>query len=382
LVLGGFKRERGVQGAEGAAVVRQPGGQLVVAGTLVRWEPPELHRMVRAGVVLVRLTSRGRVDPTFGTGGRVITNLSGGYSTSLMRQPDGRLVVAGGARGRMVVLRYTPSGRLDRSFGHDGAVVVSPGPGTDVATGVRPMAGGRILVVGQSGRLAALVRLCATGRFDTAFGRGGKVVLSLGPRASRFNGVAIDRRGRILTAGTTGATAVVARFSARGALDRTFGMRGLAAVPEATGHALAVDVQGRTLLAGGNLGPGYGLMVARFSDKGRPDPGFGRAGISRIAGRDANGHAAAASANALALDRFGRLLVAGGGGNVAFLGRLSTRGDLPPRRDRAERARGIELVRIPGVRGERAGARRWSLRVQGAAHPARPADRRRRHHGR
>ena len=319
------------QGAVAAAVIRQPGGRLVVAGTLTS-NPAGDRTPATSRVVLVRFTSSGRLDSTFGDHGKVVTDLSGSHETvtSLMRQTNGRLVVAAHAHGGMMLVRYTPGGRVDRSFGCRGvAFIHGPFLPNSVPNAVRPAAGGRILVAGSTGFQsggAALVQLRSNGRIDTAFGQGGKVVLRPSPRASRLTGVVVDHAGRILVSGTTGVTALVARLSRLGVLDGTFGAGGLATVPDATGHGLVLDAQGRVLLAGGNLqGTQRGLMVARFDGRGAPDPGFGVEGVSRIVSVPAAGP--------VVLDGPGRPLVTGiasAGSTCAFLGRLSATGALDP----------------------------------------------------
>ena len=168
--------------AEGKAIVRQPGGRLVAAVTFSYPFPSSRHwESTRATVGLARVTSSGKKDRTFGHSGEVVTNVAGTNerATSLVGQSDGRLVLAGSAGNasgpvRMLVVRYTSSGRLDRSFGNGGTVVLSPGAGTDVANDLRMRGGGRILVAGQSGSRGALVQLRPNGRLDPTFGHGGK----------------------------------------------------------------------------------------------------------------------------------------------------------------------------------------------------------------
>src|SRR5215208_8212246 len=81
----------------------------------------------------------GDLDPTFGAGGTVTTDL-GGYESAhaVAVQPDGKLVVAGFAGqsdapsvfGDICVVRYTPDGSLDTGFGSGGKVLLDFG-GTD-----------------------------------------------------------------------------------------------------------------------------------------------------------------------------------------------------------------------------------------------------------
>lgn len=75
---------------------------------------------------LARYTTSGALDATFGTGGKVLTNVAGtsagnsAIATSLAIQSDGNLVAAGYAKSasagpyRFAVVRYTGTGALDK----------------------------------------------------------------------------------------------------------------------------------------------------------------------------------------------------------------------------------------------------------------------------
>jgi len=77
-----------------------------------------------------RLLSAGDLDSTFGGDGVVTTDLgSGNYAAATVVQPDGKILVAGSAGGDAIVLRYTTSGALDSTFGNGGVARVSRGGG-------------------------------------------------------------------------------------------------------------------------------------------------------------------------------------------------------------------------------------------------------------
>src|SRR2546426_6739374 len=68
----------------------------------------------------------GDLDPSFGTGGQVITPISSGYdaANALVVQPDGKLVAAGHAHNTgntlFPLLRYHPDRNLETTFGSGG----------------------------------------------------------------------------------------------------------------------------------------------------------------------------------------------------------------------------------------------------------------------
>ena len=92
--------------------VRRPDGRLVAAG----WSDAPTSSTdptSRSRIALVGLTSRGRLDSSFGTGGRVVTDLPSAQegARAMARLTDGGVVVAGWADDRMLVARYTAAGR-------------------------------------------------------------------------------------------------------------------------------------------------------------------------------------------------------------------------------------------------------------------------------
>ena len=95
----------------------------------------------------------GDVDPTFKTGGFVIGNFGGSAYASTL-QADGKLVVvasAGSANGGVDfgTTRYNSDGTLDASFGTAGRVVTNIGGDNDLPFAVAQQADGKLLVGGQ-----------------------------------------------------------------------------------------------------------------------------------------------------------------------------------------------------------------------------------------
>lgn len=86
----------------------------------------------KSNFTLARYTSGGTLDPSFGAGGKVVADSRRSeYANALAIQPDGNLVVAGSTyvpeRQDCAVARFTASGKLDPSFGAGGRAVTSLG---------------------------------------------------------------------------------------------------------------------------------------------------------------------------------------------------------------------------------------------------------------
>jgi hypothetical protein len=108
-----------------------PDGTLLVAGARRRPEGRALGGelvLPPTDMLLARLdATSGALDPTFGSGGLVVTSLGGweDRAFALVRMPDGRLAAGGvydpngvfGYEGDFGLTRYLPDGRLDPSFG-------------------------------------------------------------------------------------------------------------------------------------------------------------------------------------------------------------------------------------------------------------------------
>ncbi|HEX6702269.1 MAG TPA: hypothetical protein VF101_16195 [Gaiellaceae bacterium] len=221
-----------------SAVALQRDGKIVAAGTSFGGE--------REKIALERYTAEGRLDPSFGTGGKVITAIgSWNDGRALALQRDGKLVVAGQSGDDFAVSRYTATGRLDRSFGKGGDVVTPFGvrqdgnglASTDEALAVAVQPDGKIVAAGASdvsGRSGeqhccfddfALVRYTADGRLDRSFGDGGKVLTEFDGNAS-VHAIVIQPDGKIVAAGGGAGSFALARYTSRGQLDRTFGNGG------------------------------------------------------------------------------------------------------------------------------------------------------------
>lgn len=208
------------------------------------------------------------------------------------------------------VQRYTLSGELDTRFGTDGTAFVDVGPITGpadsdeewawalaVQPGVGILACG--YVVKPNGSRGAIVRFHFDGRLDTSFnGRRGRLVYPALDAAAEYGGdlpdaaftsIAMQSNGRILVGGNYGAQYVVARLTADGRFDPSFGQGGLVLLTLGLGKVgpptllvqpderivLAATV-GSTLPPGMESGGGTAIGLARLLPNGALDPDFGQ----------------------------------------------------------------------------------------------------------
>jgi uncharacterized delta-60 repeat protein len=297
------KRENGgVVQAEAVAGLR--GGKVLLAGYYENYG--------EFSPALVRFTSRGSLDPSFGRGGKVIPSPSfegrpigteggGELLHELAIRPDGTIVGVGDIaaaprstpgvgprRPGAVVIAYRPDGKIDRSFGHHGRFRIIPPrsghfSGYTGFTEVEALPSGKLLVSGYIHQRYVLYRLTADGRIDRGFGRNGRVAFAKpGSRSIRFTSFfeapfTTDHRRRIVVCAPLfpeGPEEPIAflRLLPDGRRDRSFG-RSLymerapldKQVHVARRHGvqyfsfeplgIAIDGRGRVLVTGGELAP-------------------------------------------------------------------------------------------------------------------------------
>jgi len=321
-------------------------GRIVLAGAvempgeiLVSYIGPFIHGPLAA---VIRYSPDGELDPSFGEGaGYVITELdqpplnsyydkAATSAEQVIVGSEGKVTLIGGvgryttgirSEFRMsprLIVRLTPDGRLDPSFGGDGVISET---GLDALSAVVPY-GGKLLAGGRSASRPkvpwreALTRLTRDGSIDNSFGHDGCFPLFAPP----LNGVAVDRFRRIVAVGSRR----VLRLTPRGTRDRRFGRRGGTTVWLPGKSDLSeVSIErssGRILLAGtqaiAKRQPETPIRERRYrrsftviglNTHGRPDRRFGRRGW--VATRF--GKRSSALADDAFIDSSGRLVVTG-----------------------------------------------------------------------
>ena len=262
-------------GAYGVAVAVQPDGKVVGVGSAA-------GDALTGVFALARYDAGGTLDPGFGDMGRVTTAISDGgdEARAVVIQPDGKIVAAGSNRERFELARYDAGGTLDPTFGTDGIVTTNPTPDVDIVNGMVLQPNGKILVAGVATPGSpwrprfALARYTPEGSLDPSFGEGGIVISRLGIGRA----LALQADGRIVVAGFSGSGFALARYHRDGSLDRTFGGDGTVDAP-ANGGAFSVAVQPDGRIVVGGAMDFFMFEVARFTPRGRLDTTFSRDGI-------------------------------------------------------------------------------------------------------
>lgn len=267
-------------GAIGIGMTLQTDGKVVLAG------------YSGSNGALVRYTSTGTLDSLFGTGGLVTTSTTDTLQFSAVTiQPDGNLVAAGVTlSGDLFVARYiATNGALDSSFGSGGTVTTPIGSSLANFVDVTLQSDGKIVIAGTSdspGKFT-VVRYTAAGVLDTSFGTGGITKTAIGSNAIA-NALTIQTDGKIVVGGyasTSGNHFTVARYTAGGILDTTFGGTGIVTTIIGNNsyiNGIALQGSPAKIIAVGfsDLLGSTDFTIARYNPNGTVDTSFGTSGIT------------------------------------------------------------------------------------------------------
>lgn len=255
----------------------------------------------------------GQLDPTFGSGGRVVVpfDVGGGLydeATAVDVQPDGKIIVAGNVRltggglNGVGLVRLMPDGSLDASFGSGGKRVFGMAPDASLtANQVIVQPDGKILIAGSYGGDDDtpgffLTRFNADG-VDTDHGFGpygqGSVIVTGYHVDPRSRPMALAEDGSIFMIASVdsgpaeGRNIIVYKYNSQG-FEGSFGYTSLNLsrggdhwdIPQAIG----IQQDGKVVVAAdSNTDTGSEVSVVRLEpDTGALDTGFNGVGIAYV----------------------------------------------------------------------------------------------------
>ncbi|MBS1794329.1 MAG: VCBS repeat-containing protein [Acidobacteria bacterium] len=279
-------------------IVVQPDGKIVAVGSLNFAGP----------FIIFRYNSDGSLDTGFDTDGIVSSTLCGG-GTDLAIQTDGKIVITCLDQttiglSKFNLLRFNSSGTIDSTFGTNGKVSSDLTSNDDVASSLAIQPDGKIVAVGAS-RFQydfSIVRYNSDGSLDPTFGSAGVVLTRISTGTAGYGGassVAVQDDGKIVVGGYSirnnvgfsGGEFAVARYNPNGALDTSFASNGINKTTvlntengSDVGNGLVIQADGRIVLAGWATDqsppiPMSKLGVIRLTTGGNLDSSFGTNGI-------------------------------------------------------------------------------------------------------
>jgi uncharacterized delta-60 repeat protein len=242
--------------------------------------------------------SAGDLDPTFGDGGLVVTDIEGKAAaglTQILLKTDGKII---GTSGGWYLLRFNADGTLDDTFGDEGVkstfgkFLELEQDGAPQVVALQP--DGRILVGGYKRTLIGVIcnggchekftrdfhlaRFNGDGTLDTTFGTNGRVTTDFshlfGPlyaELAQISMISIQEDGKIVAVGSSETrvseydpnvwNVALVRYNTDGTLDTTFGTGGIAipdlGIEQPRSEDMVLQSDGKIVVAG-NAKDDYG----------------------------------------------------------------------------------------------------------------------------
>ena len=242
-----------------------------------------------------RYNSDGSLDTTFDGDGKLSVGFFDNiddYATSVVIQPDGKIIVAGyllnGSFTVYAIVRLNQDGSFDNSFDGDGKVFTDVGIDMDFGNSVALQPDGKIIVGGYTGsgnsNAFSAVRYNPDGSLDTSFNGSGKVVTTIEGGNARANSVAIQTDGKVILVGyavvSGNVNFVLVRYNANGTLDTSFGNEGkvltLPGNNPGRANSAVILPDGKILVGGSSISD---FALARYNSAGTLDTSFNSNGI-------------------------------------------------------------------------------------------------------
>lgn len=262
--------------------VQQPDGKIVVGGYATN--VPNGYDFAA-----IRLNADGTLDTGFGTAGKTIVTLGSGADRAFAigLQSDGKIILAGDSSiaGNidMALVRLTSSGALDTTFGTAGILTFPVGVATDSIKGMSIQPDDKIVVAGFAASDSVIARLTKDGALDPSFNSTGIFTQSFDAGSDGFEAVIVQKDGKIAASGSTPADYLIARLNDDGTLDTTFNASGYLIAPVGAAADLSyglIQLRDGSLFANGysHNGANNDFSACRITSTGALDATFNGSG--------------------------------------------------------------------------------------------------------
>jgi uncharacterized delta-60 repeat protein len=277
--------EDGESEASGVALV---GSDIVVVGTHF----PE-SSTGDVTMAVARIDSDGNLDDSFSGNGKELFGLSGDTrGADVAIQSNGRIVCVGRDGHDLLVVRFKSDGTPDSSFDGDGSATTSfsdavEGMAVAVDPGTQEILAGATHVVSGSTEDFVIARYTTTGALDNTWSDDGKRTAQTTSDGG-LQSLVVDASSRVVAVGSTesashGFQFVVRRFDNDGTSDDAWSGDGVVQAgfkrggesADDFGFDVALQSNGKVVVAGTSLDGDREFAVMRFSTDGHLDHGFG-----------------------------------------------------------------------------------------------------------
>ena len=215
------------------AIANYPGDRVLVVG----W----VTDSTASRILVNRFLADGSADTSCNGTGEFIDTVNDAVASDVVVLSDGSFVIAGtiqiNNKGALFVAKFTNTCSFDATFGNNGVATYSAGDGTS-ARALTVQTDGKIIVVGDeyptvsdsNDQRILVARFSAAGIIDNSFGINGRFI-STANQKGQAQDVVIDSSGRIIFTGSIVGTvapdaAIIGRLTSNGLLDSTFATQG------------------------------------------------------------------------------------------------------------------------------------------------------------
>jgi uncharacterized delta-60 repeat protein len=247
------------------AVANYPGDRVLAVGSVTDFPV--------SSILVTRFLVDGSPDTTCNNTGQFVDTVNDAVASDVVVLSDGSFVVAGtmqiNNRGALFVAKFTNTCTFDATFGNNGIATYLAGDGTS-ARALTVQSDGKIIVVGDeyptvsdsNDQRILVARFSALGIIDNSFGTNGRFI-STANQKGQAQDVVIDSSGRIVFVGSIVGTvapdaAIVGRLTITGSPDTSFATQGYL-INEFNGdprlNAIAIRPNGNLVAVGTYGGP-------------------------------------------------------------------------------------------------------------------------------
>ncbi|MFT3981560.1 MAG: hypothetical protein QM687_13890 [Ferruginibacter sp.] len=247
-------------------------------------------KLIIGGSTLLRTFTNGNIDSSFGSNG-LAQKADYLQINSLAVQADDKIVGVLNDNSRVLLKRFTASGKIDSSFNGTGIASIAEAGKTIYISKVRLQPDGKILLAGSSFSAEKtsffIARLSTDGTPDISFHSTGRLTLDLSGWDNAAADIATQSNGKLIVAGFTKNTVgdnpslAVIRLNADGSLDTDFNSTGIVQYANASASLVKIYADDKILLAGTSQDQ---LLLVRLQQHGAFDTGFNGNGILTEAG--------------------------------------------------------------------------------------------------
>ena len=181
------------------AMTIQPDNKVVIVGYSKTSSTEEDFAIARVNI-------DGTLDTDFSNDGKLIVSLETyDRAQAVTIQNDGKILVGGDANGKIGLVRITEFGNLDSTFGTGGKVLTDLPSGSEELVSIKTLSNGKIVGGGtrfNSQYNLLLIRYNTDGTLDTTFGNSGNTTIDLDNTSEDLaKNLEIQNDGKIIVGG-------------------------------------------------------------------------------------------------------------------------------------------------------------------------------------